>query len=881
MDPACVATYRLQLGPDFGFTEAASITSYLADLGISHLYLSPCLQAAPGSTHGYDVVDPSRVSDALGGSGGYEALSRTVDAAGLGQLLDIVPNHMAIGAENPWWQNVLEHGPSSPYAGYFDVDWDPPEARLKNRLLLPVLPDQYGRVLEGGEIRVICEDARFFVGHGRSRYPLDPTSLDTLLADAAERSGSELLAFLADCCTRLPQAIATGDRAMQRRMRNSAMIHELIARACRDEPAIANALQEAVATINTNVDALDALLERQNFRLALWRTAGRDLGYRRFFDINSLAGLRVEDDEVFQAIHALPLEWVRDGNVNGLRVDHVDGLRNPRQYLERLRSEAPDSWIIVEKIVMEDEELPEQWPVDGTTGYEFAGLATSLLINPDGEGPLSTFYEAAIGGAGSFSSVLRESKEQILDDLLGSELNQLSALLVDVCERHRRHRDYTRHELHRALREVAIHLEVYRTYLEPQGVVRPADERRITAAIAAAVEARPDLDEQLFRFLGELLAMRTDGALEVELALRFQQLSGPTMAKGLEDTALYRYNRLVALNEVGSNPGTFSRSIADFHSFCAGIQASRPTTLLGTSTHDTKRSEDVRARLAVLSEIPEQWIAAVTRWMRHNERHNHEDLVDRDTEYLLYQTLVGAWPISAERLADYLRKAVREAKLHTDWLAPNERYEAALHRFVNRLLDDAGLMTDIEAFVTPVIWPGRINSLSQTLLKLTAPGIPDIYQGSELWELSLVDPDNRRPVDYRLRRQLLAQLAGIDAETVLARADEGLPKLWVIHHTLHLRRARPASFDAAAGYFPLYASGADRDRVVAFRRADDIVVAAPRLPMAGGIDTSTAISLESGRWRHCLTGERIEGGSVRLADLWERFPVALLAREEA
>lgn len=874
------ATYRLQLNPSFGFHEASGIAEYLASLGISHVYTSPCLQAAPGSTHGYDVVDHSQINEELGGEGGFARFSRTLGAAGLGHVLDIVPNHMSIASRrNAWWWDVLENGPASRYAAYFDVDWEPPEEYLHNMVLVPILGDHYGRVLEAGELRVSHDRGTFGVHYFDHVLPVAPRSLRFLLWEAAKRSGIEVLGFLADAFHALPKPTATDSVSVSRRHRDKEALYGLLRRLCREEPRAEEAIDDAVREMNGDHDFLHTFLESQNWRICFWRAAGRDLGYRRFFDINTLVGVRIEDARVFAKTHELVLEWLASGRLDGLRVDHPDGLRDPEEYFERLHVAAPHAWIVAEKIIEPGEPLRKSWKVAGTTGYEFLNRVTGLFTDPEGEAPLTRCYQEFIGEATDYEALVWEKKHLVLRDVLGSDVNRLTALLLTICEGHRRHRDYTRHELHHMLREVIACMPVYRTYVRTEPYqVTSEDVGYVTAAIARAREHRPDLDPELFEFFADLLLLRTGGRREREFAMRFQQLTGPAMAKGVEDTAFYCFHRLVALNDVGGDPGHFSTSAADFHQACLDTLADWPRTMLASSTHDTKRSEDVRARLVLLSEIPEAWHKAVERWSAHNQRHRHGDWPDRNTEYLFYQTLVGAWPIGFDRVWPYIEKAVREAKVHTAWTAVQPEYEDAVRAFVSAVLEDTDFLADMESFVAPLVLPGRLNSLAQTLLKLTAPGVPDIYQGTEIWDLSLVDPDNRRPVDYELRRNLLAALDGAAPEAILARMDEGLPKLWVIRQALALRRRHPEWFGPNGAYQVLNASGVAAGHVVAFTRAGSAASVVPRYPVRlSGAWRDTAIALPPGRWRNVLTGEEAEG-AVALASLMARFPVAVLER---
>lgn len=876
------ATYRVQLHAGFGFDNAAAITDYLAELGISHLYSSPYLQAVPGSTHGYDVVNHHKLNAELGGAEGHARLCAALGEAGLGQVLDVVPNHMAIaGRHNPWWWDVLENGQASPYAAYFDVEWDPPESKLQNLVLLPVLGDHYGRVLEAGELKLEREeDARFVVRYHDHVFPISPRTLDEFLGGAAERCRSDELAFIAEGFGRLPPSTATDWNRARRRHRDKEVLRQLLLRLCQNEPAAASAIDDRVAEINGNADQLDALLQRQNYRLAFWRTAERELGYRRFFDINTLMGLRAEDERVFADTHALILDSLAKGVLDGVRIDHPDGLRDPQLYFDRLRAAAPGAWIIAEKILEPGERLPESWPVAGTTGYDFIYRANNLFVDPAAERQLTEFYREFTGENADFHALVYEKKHLILREVLGSDLNRLTALFVEVCERHRRHRDTMRHELHEALRETIACFPVYRTYVRAEaGVVREEDAKIIEQTIARAKTNRPDLDGQLFDFFRDLLLLKIRGEVESELVMRFQQLTGPVMAKGVEDTAFYNFNRLVSLNEVGGDPGCFGLGIDAFHRASVESQTSWPRAMLASSTHDTKRSEDVRARLNLLSEIPQRWVEAVRCWAAMNERHRRNGRPDRNAEYLLYQTLVGAWPIETERVIAYMEKASREAKAHTSWTQPDPAYDEALQGFVKGIMASDEFLRDLENFVAPLVGAGRINSLSQTLIKLTAPGIPDFYQGTELWDLSLVDPDNRRPVDYDLRRRRLRELRNMTVEQIRKRMDDGLPKLWVIKKALELR-CEKKFFAPEDRYRALSITGAKADHVVAFARGERAVTVVPRLTLKMGGDwQDTAVEMPPGRWHNEFTGATNPGGKHALSALLESFPVALLARE--
>jgi (1->4)-alpha-D-glucan 1-alpha-D-glucosylmutase len=874
------ATYRVQLHKGFGFEEARQQVEYLEKLGVSHLYCSPVLQAAPGSTHGYDVVDHSQVNEELGGAEGYALLSAALRARGLGQLLDIVPNHMAIiTPQNRWWWDVLENGPSSRYAAYFDVDWDPPEAKHRNTVLLPILEDQYGRVLEKSLIGVARQGGTFTIRYHDHEWPVAPRSVDSILAAAAETAGSDELAFLGDAQGRLAASTATDVVAIRRRHRHKEVLRRMVERLCAERPGVAAAIDAEVQRVNADPAALHALLDRQNYRVAYWRSAAGDLGYRRFFDVNSLIGLRVETERVFFDTHHLVLGWLEEGIVDGVRIDHPDGLRDPAAYLHRLRSARPAAWVVVEKILEAGESLPENWPVEGTTGYDFMARASTLFVDPQGEPALTALYAELTGEPTVYAEVLRVQKHRVLRDVLGSDVNRLTALLAEICEEHRNFRDYTRHDLHEVLRELIACFPVYRTYVTAEAEGASAqDEKYVGEAIAEVRRRRPEFDGRLLDFLAELLLRRVPGEQETEFVLRFQQTTSPAMAKGAEDTTFYVYNRLVSLNEVGGDPGRFGLSVADFHEASRAAQWKWPRGLLATSTHDSKRGEDVRARINLLSEIPEAWADVARGWFERNRRHWGAETPDLNTEYLFYQTLVGTWPIETPRIKAYMEKAAREAKSRTSWTSPDAAYESLLQAFVDGVMSDEAFRREMDAFVSTLLEPGRTSSLAQVLLKMTSSGVPDLYQGTELWDSSLVDPDNRRPVDFALRQRLLGEMEGLSVESVMARTDEGLPKLWLITRALRLRRARPRAFGPQGEYVPLATSGAAADHVVAFSRGGEVVTVVPRLQLRlRGDWADTRLTLPDGVWRHELTGEDFPGGATAPGPLFARFPVALLS----
>ena len=896
------ATYRIQLSPDFGFAAAADLAGYLSRLGVSHLYASPYLQAAPGSRHGYDVVDHTRVNHELGGERGHEKLVGALAEKGLGQVLDVVPNHMAVGACNPLWWDVLENGPSSRWAHFFDVDWDPPEAKLRNVVLLPILEDHYGRVLEAGLIRLVLGEGRVTVRYRDHELPLAPRSLGSLLGPAAVGARSPELAFLARALGRLPDVPPADAPGRRERHEDLAVLSAQLRRLLMGDAALAAAVEAVVRRTESDPDALDEILDQQSYRMAYWRTGARELDYRRFFDVDSLVALAIEDDEVFQHTHQRVLAWLAEGVLDGVRIDHPDGLRRPGEYLERLRSRAPGAWIVVEKVLAPGEELPGGWPVQGTTGYDFMRDVTGLMVDPAGEEPLTRLYAEVTGETRSWGEIALEKKRLVLGKVLGSDLERLTHLLVSVCEGRRRYRDYTRPELRRALAELLVRFPVYRTYVSDEGPAEACD-RAVIERATAALAADTALDPELIDFLGRVLLAEPEvnGPAERELRARLQQLSGPVMAKAVEDTAFYAWPRLLALNEVGGDPSRFGISPEDFHSRMAERQARWPQAMLSLSTHDTKRGEDGRARLCLLSEVPGRWAEAVRGWIGSNERwRGGPDLPDRSLEYLFYQTMVGAHPLSAERARGYMEKAAREARTHTSWTDPDEAYEAALLSFVDGVLRDPCFRRDLERFLAPLLEAGRVVALSQKLIQLTAPGVPDLYQGSELWDLSLVDPDNRRPVDFALRDRLLAGLesvagaaaAGVPGEAAVPawcarlreRSAEGLPKLWLILRALALRAERPDAFGAGSGYRPLELEGAADRHALAFARGGEMVTVVPRLPLrlgeAGGW-RDTTVALPPGRWSDRLSGRGWAGGRVALAELLAGFPVALLARERS
>ena len=897
--PVPRATYRLQLHAGFTFADAAAAVPYLAELGISHLYLSPVLQAAPGSTHGYDVVDPDRVNRELGGEDGFRALVGAAHAAGLGILLDIVPNHMAIaGTANRWWVDVLENGAASYYAHHFDVDW----GGTDERVLLPVLAERYGRALSSGGLQLARGRgagpvdppggfaprpageavgaptphlAPLEVRAGELRFPMSPHALGRIVRRAGERIGHLELQFIGDALAGLPPSAEVGAR--RRRHRDRAV---LVARLAELGDRVAHALDEEIAAINADPFELDAILEAQHYRLAHWSVAGSQLSYRRFFDIASLVGIRVELPDVFAAGHQRILGWVSDGTVDGLRVDHVDGLRDPEGYLRRLSEawgEAAGSpWIVVEKILAGDEQLPPSWPVAGTTGYEVMNRLAALLVDPDGERALTEAFTEYTGQAWDPAGESRRARLEVLSDALHSELARLTEVAVRACSASPACRDYTRAEIEAALAELLAGYPTYRTYFgdTPAGSV---DRARIAEAARAARAARPELDRDLVDFLEAALALELPSAEAIELARAAQQVSGPVVAKGDEDTLLYRQVRLLARCEVGTDLARFAIDPDEAH---AGFAAGGRHALLATSTHDAKRGEDVRARIAVLSELAEAWRPAVMRWRTRAEAGWGDVAPDRVFEYTMWQTLVGAWPLAQDRAQRFAEKATREARLRTSWRRPDPAYEAARQAWLAAVYADAGLVDQIAAFAAELQPHGDRNSLAQLLIKLTAPGVPDFYQGSELRDGALVDPDNRQPVDLAARARGLRELvtAG-DAAGARAGGELGAAKLWTIQRVLALRSRAPDVL--AAPYRALAASGTHARRVFAFARGDGLVTVVPRLGVRASGWPDTTLALPAGTWRDVLTGRELGGGVHPVSSLWRSFPIALLLRVAA
>ena len=891
------ATYRLQFREGMTFARAAALAPYLAKLGISHVYASPILRALPGSTHGYDGARYDEIEPGLGGEDGFRAMVEAFRAEGLGIILDFVPNHMGASPFNPWWREVLEWGANSPRAGYFDIDWTAP------KLLIPVLPEPYGLALDKGSFGLHFDaesGVMNFTASGMT-LPLSPPTYASVLARAG--------AAFEDLTNRF--AIATPETAEE-------LKPELAARA--EDPAHGTALRATLTDMAADRDAIHALHEAQIWRLAYWRAARETLTYRRFFEVADLVGVRMEQPSVFEETHRLMVGLAGDGMLDGLRLDHVDGLADPLAYFRKLREAIGEERafiVLVEKILEGQETLRADWPVEGTTGYEFIRSLGGAMTNPDGEATLTAAYQSFTGETGDYPSLLAAIKRHIFVRNLAGELDVLTGLAEQLAQSDLATRDYGRDTLRRAIIELGAALPVYRTYVDVDGP-RPEDEALIDMAVGTAKGTREVEDEGAIDFIARIWRLELqDPAARAEaltFVTRLQQTTGPLMAKAVEDTLFYRYNRLVALNEVGGAPDVFGSSLARFHDEMAARRARQPCGLLATSTHDTKRGEDARARLYALSEAPEAWAAHVARWSQANAgliaEAEGERMPSANDEWLFYQALAGAWPFGldiadrsamttlANRMADFMGKAIKEAKVHTSWTGPNQAYEDAVDAFVRGSLDptrSAAFLADFAGTQGELEAAGALNSLSQTLLKLAAPGVPDIYQGAELWDLSLVDPDNRRPVDFDARRQLLDGLARHDAASLLADWRNGGVKLFVIVTALQARAAAPALFTTGA-YTALETRGARAGNLLAFLRSDGGQAAIAIVPVRAGTligpdrqpmvppqswaDTSVLLPPDQTKrpWRNIFTGETVHtaDGALVATDVFGRFPVALL-----
>ncbi len=921
-----VSTYRLQLRKEFGLADARRLLPYLRDLGVGSCYLSPVMMSAPGSTHGYDVNDYHRVDPELGGREGFEALAGAAREQGLGLILDFVPNHMGIeGNANRWWRDVLQCGPGSPYADFFDIDWRAHPVTGRPQVLVPVLDQQYGVVLEAGRLRLHFDRATGALGvrYEDQTFPVHPGTCARILADAAAdpRSAASVRSTLQSLAAAAEELQPADGAPVPRAPREE--LRRRLAEAVQADAGVARALAGHLEALNGcdgdpgSLDRLDAVIADQHYRLAHWKAGVHEVNYRRFFAIDTLIGLRMENPRVFEETHALLGTLVRDGLAQGLRIDHVDGLRNPYEYLERLRrlpgaaAGGSELYTVVEKILAEGEELEAAWPVHGTTGYEFIRQLADVFVAPEAEARFTRTYQEFTGLTAAFADVLYTTKRHVLEEMFANAVTHLAHELADLAAGDRRWCDLTRHEIGVALRELMAGLRVYRLYRRMHVECRPEDEREADRAFAEAVRRNPQRDTQAFEFLRELLVGRyppPDAPLESRVSLwrwvlKFQQYTGAIMAKAAEDTAFYVYNRFVALNEVGGEPAAFGGTVAGFHAANARRRQTAPHSMLATATHDTKFGEDARARLYALSELPDEWAAWVAAWREHNrpwktrvgERHAPDD----NEEYRFYQTLLACWPAGATepdealraRLREHGRKAVNEAKVNTHWLHPQEAWLEAGDRFVDAVLSPDGNGEFLAHFVPRaerIAHLGLVNSLAQVVLKCTSPGVPDFYQGAEGWDLHLVDPDNRRLIAWEDEEAAMQALDGRTWPELLRGWRTGGVKRRLTRTLLRLRREHAAVFQQG-DYLPLEATGRFAGRVIAFARRHEqrtVVVVVPRCastlgcPPLGLVWEDTAVTLPAtpaGDYRVVVGGGRERpAGPAAISDLFTDLPVCVL-----
>jgi (1->4)-alpha-D-glucan 1-alpha-D-glucosylmutase len=959
-----LATYRLQLGASLTLDQVRDLVPYLQQLGVGDLYLSPLFRSREESSHGYDVVDHGAIDSAIGDLESFERMAEAARAAGMGILLDVVPNHMGINDPgNLWWLDVLENGEDSYFADFFDIDWDPAASALQDKVLLPFLGSPFGTVLEAGELKIVYENQRLQLAYYDKRFPLAPSTWPEVLELAASQrevqpaaddpnsfsDWAELQSIITQL-RNLPPGSRRNHASMDERYREQLVVRRRLAQLIASSPAVKGALDNAVTKINgeagnaRSFDQLERLLERQWYRLSYWRVAADEINYRRFFDVNDLAAIRVEDPRVFEAVHRLVRRLIGAGWVTGLRIDHPDGLRDPLNYFKQLHalyrsqqptteSEASEIYVVAEKILSADESLATDWQVAGTTGYDWMNVIGRLQVSSDGLATLRDAYDKVTGTSAKPADVVYESKRAVLFGNLSSELQLLAASLYRIAQAHRASRDFTRPVLQRALREVIASMTVYRTYVRGDSWdVSESDYRTVTSAVRMAKRRnRGGIPASVFDFVSSVLLLEHPPTVSDEqaaerraFALKLQQVSGPVAAKGVEDTAFYRYYPLASLNEVGGDLDARPLTIEEFHRLMRHRNENWPHSMSATATHDTKRGEDFRARLHVLSEAPQEWTGALARWRKMNAgllvEQDGEVVPDANEQYLIYQTLVGTWPVQPmnslereyyrDRIVQYMAKALREAKTHTSWINPSETYETAVLDFVHNLLaeNSKDFQQDISAFVGRIADAGFVNSLAQLVLKITLPGVPDFYQGAELWDFNLVDPDNRRPVDFTLRRQRLDQLTcnettdrHVVAEQLAARWPDADIKLWVTSRGLQLRQSHPDVFNFG-DYTPLTASGPAADHVVGFaRRFEDdwVIVVVPRqfyhlqnesasnqsagVPRVDWRGTRLALPDDApSHWRCGISNTSVERtateseSTLDLDELFSVFPVALL-----
>lgn len=935
------ATYRLQFNKHFTFRQARELIPYLRDLGISHVYASPFFRASPDSLHGYDIGDHNELNPAIGTREEYDEFVAALHEQGLGQIVDFVPNHMGIASSvNTWWTDVLENGPSSVFAPHFDIDWLPLKRDLENCVLLPILGDQYGRVLERGEFKLSFEAGAFFLHYFDNKLPVAPRTYTLILRPALDKLtalgvSDDFKAEFHSVITaldHLPPRTESDPEKIAERAREKEIIKRRLQSRCEECPVLVDAITTTLRELEgtpgdaRSFDAFDELINAQAYRLSFWRVAAEEINYRRFFDINELAAIRVELPEVFEATHRLLFELIGNGSLDGVRLDHVDGLWNPAEYIAQLQSRAAQlmgggadklpMYLVVEKILLGDEKLRPDWQTHGTTGYEFANEAIRLLIDPAAEQSITEVYEKFIGSSPRFTEIAYHRKQLAMRLALASEINVLAHMLDRLSEKNRWYRDFTLNALTTAVREVIACFPVYRTYVTPDQEPTEDDIHAVRRAVRQAERRNPGIERSMFTFLGDILIKKFPENIDdptraehMHFVMKFQQCTGPIMAKGVEDTSFYIYNRLAALNEVGGEPHHFSLSPEKFHAACIARQREHPHCMLASSTHDTKRSEDVRARIAVLSEMPVEWRKALRRWSTLNRRYKTEiegeAAPDANEEYLICQTLLGTWPLEPmdkparatyiARIQEYLIKAIKEAKVNSSWVQPNEAWETAVRDFVAKILRAGAnsFINDLTPFAAQIAQLGAVNSLSQTVLKATVPGMPDFYQGTELWDFSLVDPDNRRPVDYDARRQMLASLAGADPAALMHGWRDGRIKLFITQTLLKFRREHADLF-MHGEYQPVAVSGACANSCIAYvRRLEGkaMLVILPRLsaklgfPPVGDVWQDTRIEWPADfvgkQARNLFTGASIGAGgaSLELADAMRVLPVAAFVLE--
>lgn len=977
------ATYRIQFHAGFTFKHATAIVPYLSDLGISHLYASPIFAAAPGSMHGYDIVDFNRLNPLLGSADDFDRLADALKAHDMRLMLDFVPNHMGTSAgQNLWWQDVLENGQTSAFVSFFDIDWEPLKPELGNKILLPILGDQYGVILENGDLRLEYENGDFRVSYYETPLPIAPPSYSLILEHVSEMLSEEIeeddivrleLESLIASFHRLPGQDERDSELIAERRREQVISKRRLAELVTRSPAIESALDRAIVSLNgeqgapQSFDRLDGLLEVQSYRLAFWRVAAEEINYRRFFAINELAAVRQEVPEVFNASHGLLMRLIREGCVDSVRIDHPDGLWNPAEYVrnlqraafteryladqsidpdcdpevrtkialwwnEKYRADPDDSglrsiYLVVEKIVGHDESLPSDWLVDGTVGYEFNAATSNLFVQSESERAFNVLFSKFSGPNLSFPDLAYEKKKLMLRISLASEFSVLARVLDRITEHQRRTRDFTLNSLRDALRETIACFPIYRTYITTEDEqTADRDKRAIESAIRDAKRRNPYPDVSIFDFIQAVLLGEEPDDVSGDEAddrarfrMKFQQLTSPVMAKGVEDTVFYIFNRLSSLNEVGGEPSTFGMAAGDVHKTYVQRRSEWPGNLLTSSTHDTKRSEDVRARIHALSESPREWRASVNRWALMNRkfrtRANGTWAPDKNDEYLLYQTLVGSWPIGTSspdveyvnRIVAYMEKATREAQVRTSWTNPDPAYDDAMAQFVRKVLDpvvSSKFIADFVATQHRYALTGAVNSLSQQILKLTTPGVPDIYQGTELWDFSLVDPDNRRPVNFDQRVKTMKTFTGkVPSSARMSRMlnnwDNAAIKLLVTRSLLLVRKSYPDLFEHG-DYVPLIAGGPNTDRLFSFARSyghEQLIVVVPHLVDSLLRDTSEVTQLATALGGAVLqASESILGGTYRqifsdrsvhippneeiaLMNLFQPTPFSVLIRE--